>query len=121
MWIASSKKVAVLKKSVRLRYRKQSEISDMTKLNDLFCGDVPNYKQLAYMLEIFWRDGKITQNQWRAAMVALCDLVPAHVSVTQRTPKSVTYFHVIGKAMVKVSNRAKVTVDYSYSENRSDM
>ena len=87
----------------------------MAKLNDLFCGNIASHKELAYMLEVFWRDGKITQNQWRAAMVGLCDLVPAHVSVTQRTPKSVTYFHALGKAMVKVSNRAKVTLDNGYS------
>ena len=90
----------------------------MPKLNDLFCGNVANQKELAYMLELFWREGKITLNQWRAAMVALCDLTPAHVSVTQRTPKSVTYFHVVGTAMIKVSNRAKVTVDYTNLQDR---
>lgn len=87
----------------------------MAKLNDLFCGNFASHKELAYSLEMFWRDGRITQNQWRAAMVALCDFIPAHVSVTQREPKSYVYFHVLGKARVKVSNRAKVTVDYSYS------
>lgn len=87
----------------------------MTKINDLFCGNVTNHKELAYSLEQLWREGSITQNQWRAAMVGLCDLIPAHISVTQRTPKSVTYFHALGKARVKVSNRAKVTVDYGYS------
>lgn len=87
----------------------------MAKLNDLFCGNIANTKELAYTLELFWRDGKITQNQWRAAMISLCDLIPAHVSVTQREPKSYTYFHVLGKAVVKVSNRAKVTLDDGYS------
>jgi len=87
----------------------------MTKANNLFCGNIANHKELAYSLELLWRDGRITQNQWRAAMIGLCDMMPAHVSVSQRTPKSVTYFHALGKAMVKVSNRAKVTVDYGYS------
>lgn len=86
----------------------------MTKLNDIMSTPLNDFKDLAHMLEVLWRRGDITLNQWRVAATALAEYLPAHVNVTQRTPKSVTYFHALGKAVVKVSNRAKVTVEYSY-------
>lgn len=92
----------------------------MPQLQDVLSANLTDYKTMAHALELLWQRGAITRNQMHVAATALVDYLPAHVMVTQRTPKSVTYFHMLGKARVKVSNRARVTVDYTYLRNGVD-
>jgi hypothetical protein len=91
----------------------------MAQLQDVFSANLTDYKVMAHALEVLWQRGAITRNQMHAVATTLVDYLPAHVMVSQRLPKSVTYFHLLGKACVKVSNRARVTVDYTYL--RSDV
>lgn len=89
----------------------------MPKLNDIFQADLTDYKSMSHMLELLWQRELITRNQMHASATALAEYLPAHVMVAQRMPKSVTYIHALGKAKIKISNRAKVTVDYSYIQD----
>ena len=89
----------------------------MPKLNDLCQANLTDYKSMAHMLEMLWQRELITRNQMHASAIALAEYLPAHVMIAQRMPKSITYIHALGKAKIKISNRAKVTIDYSYIQN----
>ncbi len=89
----------------------------MPKLNDIFQANLTDAKTLAHAFETLWQRELITRNQMHSIVMALIEYLPAHVMVSQRLPKSVTYINVLGKARLKVSNRSKVTVDYDYIQS----
>lgn len=89
----------------------------MAKINDIFQANITDYKSMSHMLEMLWQRELITRNQMHATATALAEYLPAHVMVAQRMPKSVTYVHALGKAKIKISNRAKVTIDYNYIQH----
>jgi hypothetical protein len=89
----------------------------MPKLNDIFQANLADAKTLAHAFEMLWQRELITRNQMHSIVMALIEYLPAHVMVSQRLPKSVTYINVLGKARLRVSNRSEVTVEYDYIQS----